>query len=260
MSTSVLIRMAALAASLVAVACATQRAVVVESPAPMARTERTPIAGALQLVLVTTPAWDSTSGTLRRFERSDVGQSWRAVGSPIAIVVGQTGLAWDDAVGAVAPGEPLKREGDGKSPAGAFALDTAFGFSAQPTFVRLPYVQLLPTTECVDDARSTHYNTIVDRIKVPSVDWSSSERMRAIDQYTFGVHVAYNAAPPRAGRGSCIFLHVWKGPASVTAGCTAMQLDALEDVMRWLAPDRHPMLVQLPSGALARMHDRWSLP
>jgi D-alanyl-D-alanine dipeptidase len=213
-------------------------------------------------VLVTTPAWDSTSGSLRRYERDRAGGQWRAIGATIPIVVGQTGLAWDDAAGVAAAGEPVKREGDGKSPAGAFALDTAFGFATPPSvpWVRLPYLQLLPTTECVDDSRSAHYNTIVDRTKVGTVDWTSSERMRAIEQYTFGVHVAYNAAPPRAGRGSCIFLHIWAGPSSVTAGCTAMESSALQEVMRWLAPARRPMLVQLTSGTLGRVRESWTLP
>jgi len=83
--------------------------------------------------------------------------------------------------------------------------------------------------------------------------------MREIDQYSFGIHVAYNA-PPKAGRGSCIFLHVWAGPSSTTAGCTAMELSALQELLRWLAPERGPMIVQLPSDALTRMRGAWALP
>jgi D-alanyl-D-alanine dipeptidase len=170
-------------------------------------------------------------------------------------------MAWDDSQITPRPGEPTKREGDGRSPAGAFALDTAFGFDIRQTvpWVRLPYVQLRPTTECVDDPRSAHYNTIVDRASVPRVDWASSERMREIEQYAFGVHVAYNA-PPRPARGSCIFLHVWAGPGSVTAGCTAMTEQALRELMGWIDPTRRPMLVQLSAVALDRVRERWGLP
>jgi D-alanyl-D-alanine dipeptidase len=232
------------------------------TPTTVAPSIVTPIADARQLLLVTTPAWDSTSGTLRRYERDAAGHAWRAVGAPVAIVVGRTGLAWDDALSVVAAGEPVKREGDGKSPAGAFALDTAFGFPSRAslTWMRLPYVPLQQSTECVDDVRSAHYNTIVDNRAVPRVDWTSSEKMRSIGQYALGVHVAYNATPPKSGRGSCIFLHIWGGPSSVTAGCTAMDAGALEEIVRWLAPDRHPMLVQLPSSVLTRVRDAWSLP
>ena len=177
------------------------------------------------------------------------------------IVVGRTGVAWDGQLGLARAGEPVKREGDGRSPAGMFPLDTAFGFDARQSvpWVRLPYVQLRTTTECVDDGRSVHYNTIVDRDSVPRVDWASSERMREIDQYVYGVHVAYNA-PPTPSRGSCIFLHVWAGPQSVTAGCTAMELEALKELMGWVDPRRRPMLVQLPESALAQRQKEWALP
>jgi D-alanyl-D-alanine dipeptidase len=253
----------AVALPIVAGGCAA-RTTSSSAPSPMRSArdvDRSPVASARQLVLVTTPAWDSTSGTLRRFERDATGNAWRAVGAAIPIVVGRTGVAWDDAILAAAPGEPVKREGDGRSPAGAFALDTAFGFPVRESvpWVRLPYTQLRETTECVDDGRSAHYNTIVDRGQVPTVDWTSAEHMRAIEQYTLGIHVSYNA-PPKAGRGSCIFLHVWAGPSSTTAGCTAMELSALQEVLRWLAPEQRPMIVQLPTDALTRVRGAWGLP
>jgi D-alanyl-D-alanine dipeptidase len=227
-----------------------------------ANTQRgaSPLDGSTQHVLVVTPAWDSTSGTLRRYEREGT-ERWRQVGASVPVVVGTSGLGWDDARPVPAGAAPIKREGDGRSPAGAFPIDTAFGFDIRQVvpWIRLPYVQLRTTTECVDDVRSAHYNTIVDRDSVPSVDWTSAEHMRAIDQYAFGMHVAYNA-PPRAGRGSCIFLHIWKGPGSVTAGCTAMELDALRELMGWVDPARRPMLVQLPASVLAELRDAWTLP
>lgn len=241
--------------------CAHPSTPVARSPERVVARAASPLDSARQLVLVVTPAWDSTSGMLRRFARDDAGGAWRAVGVSVPIVVGRTGVAWDDSQARPFAGEPVKREGDGRSPAGAFALDTAFGFSVHQIvpWIRLPYVQLRTTTECVDDSRSAHYNTIVDRDSVPRVDWGSSERMREIDQYAFGVHVAYNA-PPKASRGSCIFLHIWAGPASVTAGCTAMDESALRQLMGWVDPVRRPMLVQLPASALARMQRDWALP
>ena len=236
------------------------------SPAP-AQTMRagaratTPLDGSRQMVLVVTPAWDSTTGTLRRFARTSDDTPWREEGSGVPVVVGRTGVAWDDSRVRPSTGEPVKREGDGRSPAGAFALDTAFGFDIRQIvpWVRLPYVRLRTSTECVDDSRSAHYNTIVDRDSVPRVDWSSSEKMREIEQYAYGIHVAYNA-PPRPSRGSCIFLHIWAGPRSVTAGCTAMSEGALKELMGWIDPRRRPMLVQLPASAVARMRKDWRLP
>lgn len=221
----------------------------------------TPLDGSRQMVLVVTPAWDSTTGTLRRYQRASDEALWQPVGEVVPIVVGRTGVAWDDSRTRPSPGEPVKREGDGRSPAGAFLLDAAFGFDIRQivSWVRLPYIRLRTTTECVDDSRSSYYNTIVDRDSVARVDWTSSEKMREIEQYAYGVHVAYNA-PPRPLRGSCIFLHTWAGPRSVTAGCTAMSEPALKELMGWIDPERRPMLVQLPASAMPRMRAEWMLP
>lgn len=219
------------------------------------------LARATQLLVVTTPNWDTTGGTLRRYSRDGRG-SWRPVGSAVPVVVGRTGLAWGVGVEPDVAGEPAKREGDGKAPAGLFPLGTAFGFapSARAVRTRLPYRRLVETTECVDDVASAHYNAIVDRARVARVDWKSSERMRSIGLYRLGVVVDYNATPAAAGRGSCIFLHVWQGPRSSTAGCTAMAEPALAEIVRWLDPARRPALVQLTDAAYARRRAAWRLP
>jgi D-alanyl-D-alanine dipeptidase len=214
-------------------------------------------------VVVVTPGWDSTAGMLRRFERDDVRGGWRPVGAPVAVVVGRTGLAWDGASSLAPAGAIVKQEGDGRSPAGAFPLDTAFGFApvaASAAWVRLPYAPLLPGSECVDDAASVHYNTVVDRDAVARVDWTSAERMRQVGQYRLGVIVGYNAAPPRKGAGSCIFLHIWAGPRSTTAGCTAFDAVALEELVRWLDPAQRPMMVQLPAAEYGAARAGWGLP
>jgi D-alanyl-D-alanine dipeptidase len=247
------IAVAALVAWLAAGAAPTNAATATAPPPALAR--------ARQLLVVTTASWDTTGGTLRRFSR-DASGAWRAEGSPIPVVVGRTGLAWGVGVAPDAASEPSKHEGDGKAPAGVFPLGRAFGFapSAKALGTRLPYLQLVQTTECVDDAASAHYNTIVDRARVARIDWTSSERMRRIGLYRLGVVVDYNARPAAAGRGSCIFLHVWGGPRSSTAGCTAMAESALAELVRWLDPARRPVLVQLTDAAYARRRMEWELP
>jgi D-alanyl-D-alanine dipeptidase len=232
------------------------------APAPAPAT-RTLLGGATELVVVTTPGWDSTAGTLRRFSRDRASAAWRPAGAPVPVVVGRSGLGWAaDAGAAASNGDPRKREGDGRSPAGVFPLDTAFGYAPADSmqWVRLPYVPLDVGTECVDDTGSVHYNTVVDRAAVPAVDWSSSERMRSVREYRYGVIVGYNATPPVRGRGSCIFLHVWDGPGSHTSGCTAFDADRLTEVIAWLDPRRHPVMVQLPAAEYARLRAAWSLP
>ena len=216
---------------------------------------------ARQLVVVTTPDWNATTGTLHRFSRELPGGGWAPVGSSVPIVVGRTGLAWGDAELAAA-GQPVKHEGDGKSPAGAFPLDTAFGFAPRDSagLLGVPYAMLTPGSDCVDDERSVYYNTVVDKARVPSVDWNSAEHMREISVYRIGVIVGYNANPPVRGRGSCIFLHIWGGPASVTAGCTAMDAGSLDALIRWLDRDRRPIIVQLPMAEYRRLAAAWQLP
>lgn len=214
---------------------------------------------ARQLVLVVTPSWDTTSGTLRRYVRSGARAPWRSVGSAVPVVVGASGLAWGaDSLGTA--GEPHKREGDGRSPAGVFPLDGAFGFAPAMSQVRLPYLPLRSGTECVDDTASVHYNSIVDRDRVPRVDWASAEHMRRIAQYQVGVLVGYNTKPVARGHGSCIFLHIWDGPGSSTAGCTAFPRADVERLVTWLDPAKHPVLVQLPAAEYARLKRGWALP
>src|SRR4051812_32227463 len=170
-----------------------------------------PLRDALQLVVFTSSDWSATTGTLHRFERESTRSPWTIAASAIPAVIGRTGLAWADPALASSMGQPVKHEGDGKSPAGAFPLDTAFGFAprTEMQWLRLPYSPLVAGSDCVDDEVSVHYNTVVDRAAVTKVDWTSAEHMRSINQYRIGVIVGYNAAPPTPGRGSCIFLHIW---------------------------------------------------
>jgi len=215
-----------------------------------------------QLVVVTTPGWTSTTGSMQRFERVSTVSEWRPIGQRFPVVVGRTGIAWGVGFDGVSAEGPHKREGDGKAPAGMFPLDTAFGFAPRDSMqnVRLPYRQLLPPTDCVDDTASSHYNTVVNRTAVSRIDWRSAEHMRQIGQYKLGVIVGYNADPPVKGRGSCIFLHIWAGPRSHTAGCTAFDETKLREILTWLDPEKRPLLVQLTESGYRDLRTRWKLP
>ena len=200
------------------------------------------LAGSSQLIVVTTPDWNATTGTLQRYEKRLL--RWRAIGTPIDVVIGRTGLA--------APGQ--KKEGDGKSPGGVFAIGTSFGF-AESAGWKLPYLQLHETTECVDDPESTFYNQIVER--TPAADWKSSEKMRSINQYKWGAVISYNS-PAKKGAGSCVFLHI--AGRGATAGCTAMKEEDLLTLLRWIDPKKSPRIVQLPRDEYERSRREWSLP
>lgn len=228
-------------------------------------------ASSTQMIVVTTDTWDSPQGTLRRYERERPGNPWQPVGKPIKVMVGKTGLGWG--TGLLKPpapdthdpmnNDPVKKEGDGKAPAGVFRLSKAFGYAPreQPGW-KMPYVSLTPTIECVDDEKSKFYNTLVDTNTI-SPDWGSheNEKMRRSDDlYRWGILVDHNANPPMKGGGSCIFMHIWKGPAQPTVGCTAMPQADMELLLGWLDPDRKPLLVQLPAAQYQKLGHRWNLP
>lgn len=257
-------RLAALVACVVAGATASAVGARPVSTAALLKSAR-------QMVVVTTADWDSVRGTLYAFERNAEGPwapaRWGA-GAPrdaasrgVSIVVGTSGTAWDPGVVAPVKG-PIKAEGDGRSPAGVFALGTAFGFAraAEAKWLTLPYVEITPTLECVDDSNSSRYNTLADRA-TDDVDWKSSEKMREIaPAYHWGVVVEYNTRPVVPRRGSCIFLHVGGDGGRGTAGCTAMAEPALKAMMQWLTPERAPVLVQLPLEAYGVLRTAWGLP
>lgn len=226
-----------------------------------------------QMILVTTSDWNAVEGLMRRYERATEHEDWRPVGDPISIVVGRNGLAWgigvvptDDAQVRSAS-DPVKREGDGSAPAGVFALGSAFGYASEPLQgLKMPYLNLTPSIECVDDPGSKHYNRIVDR-SVVAPDWNSSEHMRnAGESYRWGVVVDHNGTvpgdtnPPEPGGGSCVFLHIWHSHDQGTAGCTAMSQTELETLLTWLDLARQPLLVQLPEPTYERLINRWTLP
>ena len=225
-----------------------------------------------QMIVVTTSGWAVVEGQLQRYERDTPHQAWQVVGNPISIVVGENGMGWG--IGAIAtdsPGvrrasDPVKKEGDGRAPAGVFGLGTAFGDASQPLpGLKMPYLSLTPSVECVDDVGSKYYNRIVDRSTV-TPDWNSSEHMRSVGEaYRWGIVVGLNGIvthtnPPVPGGGSCVFLHIWGSSRHSTAGCTAMPQSELETLLTWLDPTRKPLLVQLPVPEYARLAGLWRLP
>jgi L,D-peptidoglycan transpeptidase YkuD (ErfK/YbiS/YcfS/YnhG family) len=226
-----------------------------------------PLHDSLQMVVVTTPDWNAVDGRLQRYERDRPGTQWKRVGEPIEIVVGKNGMGWG--VGLVSTGtpgvrgatDPVKKEGDGKSPAGAFRFSSAFGYAAQaPAGWKLPYIPLTATVECVDDSGSRFYNRIVDRTTV-SPDWHSSEHMATAGvSYRWGAVIDNNANPATPGVGSCVFMHVWGGAGVGTAGCTAIPQAQLEPILAWLDPAARPVLVQLPMAQYKKLKKLWRLP
>lgn len=218
-----------------------------------------------QMIVVTAADWTSRDAVLHRYGRSTQ-NSWIEVGPPVSVVVGKNGLAWGSGLhGSGAQGSGEKREGDGKAPAGVFSLGSAFGYAGSDTpFVKklkMPYVQATGNMVCVDDPESLYYNHLMDSETVSGDQWKSAEKMLRKDQlYSWGLFVEHNIAPRAAGGGSCIFLHVWRGPGRPTVGCTALDVEKLKEILEWLDVKKKPVLVQLPAAIYTSKKREWQLP
>lgn len=222
----------------------------------------TPWSDARQLVLVTTSEWNANDGLLRTFSMTKDG--WQPAAPPVRVTIGREGAAWGIGLHPDQAG-PRKQEGDGRSPAGVFRIGDAFGYAAS-TRTQLRYVAMTASDYCIDVAGSPLYNQIVDaRIVGKHAIEGSTEPMRrdihveGDHRYKLGFVIEHNAARA-AGKGSCIFAHIWKAPGVPTAGCTAMEEEALGELLEWLDSARNPIFVLLPEQEYERVRAEWRLP
>jgi D-alanyl-D-alanine dipeptidase len=172
-------------------------------------------------------------------------------------------MGWGRGIHPAAGPGPVKKEGDGRSPAGVFPLERAFGVAETlPSDAHnFPYLHALPSTYCVEDMRSDFYNQIIDANDVKQTSWQRWSGLRRADGlFDWGIVVGQNAPEAVVGAGSCVFLHVWRGPRRATAGCTAMSRQRLEEILPWLDPEASPLLVQLPGEAYDTRRADWALP
>lgn len=195
-----------------------------------------------QLLVVTTKNWSISSGIMQRYERQN--KSWQKVGKAIDIELGRNGLGWGIGLHDIPKDAKfIKKEGDGKAPAGIFRLNQAFGYA--PFKIDYPYEVYKETDHCVDDINSKYYNKIVDSTKIDR-DYKSHEYMKfPKNYYKYGIVVDHNGitdgSKSKKGAGSCIFIHIKSVP---TAGCTVMTESEIKEVLRWLDPKAHPLLMQ----------------
>ena len=210
-----------------AIACAA----IFISPAVCAADDAAVVARSAQMILVIAPDWNSSKAKLRRFVRHE-GQ-WR--------------------------------EGDGRAPAGIFAIGPAFGY-AQSVSTALEYKAMTAQDYCIDVSDSPLYNRIVDAAKVgEKAIAGSTEPMRrdlhaeGDQRYKLGLVIEHNAQHTPAA-GSCIFAHLWKSSDSSTAGCTAMSEPLMRELLGWLDPAQRPLFILLPRAEYQRLRALWQLP
>lgn len=210
-----------------------------------------------QVIVVTAPSWRSTQATLRAYERDGNG-GWRQVLGATPARLGWSGLALED----------QRRQGTGKTPAGTFAIPSAFGRFANPG-TDLPYTQFDRNDAWTYNPKNPYtYNVFQDA----DVSWSSyggyvEDLWDHGSQYRYVAVLDYNlpqgpirtdargirrsAVPANTKAGGGIFLHVTDGRS--TAGCIAIPQAEMRTVLDWLDPDRKPVIVIGPEWAIDRM-------
>lgn len=155
--------------------------------------------------------------------------SWVVAFDTIGVTFGAAGVA------------PLgeKREGDRRSPSGAFGLGPAFGYDAMPG-LSIPYIDLEADHYWISESASPRYNQLVRGVP----EESNVEKMLRKDElYEYGLVVQYNTQGQVPGMGSAIFIHVGRGMNDPTLGCIAMDRPQMIKLLRWLEAGRNPMIV-----------------
>jgi L,D-peptidoglycan transpeptidase YkuD (ErfK/YbiS/YcfS/YnhG family) len=172
-----------------------------------------------------------TSVSVYALEKRD--GDWRQALGPIKAVAGRNGFA--------PKGE--KREGDGRTPTGLYRLGTAFGYPSSAG-TKMPYRQAQADDLWVDDPASPDYNRWVKQSETRA---ASYEKMKRDDDlYKYGIVIEYNTDPIVPGFGSAIFLHIWAGKRSTTAGCIAVSEEDILKILGWLDPAAEPVIIIHP--------------
>ncbi len=124
----------------------------------------------------------------------------------------------------------VKREGDGATPTGCFALRRVYyrPDRGAPPATALPVSATDPTDAWCDDPADAAYNTLVRGAHAASAEtlWRDDAL------YDVVVVLAHNDDPVVPGAGSAIFLHIARPDYRPTEGCVAV---AREDLLEILA-------------------------
>ncbi|HEX4520454.1 MAG TPA: L,D-transpeptidase family protein [Gaiellaceae bacterium] len=135
------------------------------------------------------------------------------------------------------------REGDGTTPAGAYAIGPVmYGVSPDPG-VHYAYRRLVCGDWWDEDPTSPGYNTFqhVACGATPRFHGSSEALWESAGAYAHFAFVEYNSNPAVPGAGSAIFIHADLGHP--TTGCISLPPAELVRLLDWLRPGSHPLVV-----------------
>lgn len=127
-----------------------------------------------------------------------------------------------------------RAEGDGVTPLGRHRIEAVLARRDRPG-APAGARAIGPRDGWSDDPADPEYNRRVARPH----RFGHEALRRADRQYDLVAVLDWNRHPPVAGRGSAIFLHVWRRPRHPTAGCIAFARADLGHVLaRWTARSR----------------------
>lgn len=122
-----------------------------------------------------------------------------------------------------------KREGDGATPTGCFALRRVYyrPDRGAPPATALPVSATDPTDAWCDDPADAAYNTLVRGAHAASAEtlWRDDAL------YDVVVVLAHNDDPVVPGAGSAIFLHIARPDYGPTEGCIAVAREELLEIL-----------------------------
>ena len=123
-----------------------------------------------------------------------------------------------------------KREGDGATPSGVFALRRVLyrADKIEKPKTALPVAAIESDDGWCDDPDDSFYNR---QVKLP-YKARAEQLCRSDDLYDLIVVLGYNDDPIVKGKGSAIFLHVASPDLAATEGCVALKFPDLVEILR----------------------------
>lgn len=176
-----------------------------------------------QLIIVTPQSNNSSDAEIICYERKGV--HWVDVFNVIKGKIGKNGVTQN------------KVEGDMKTPVGVYSFGTFFGSEDNIGF-KFSYKKVDGNEFWVDDVESKYYNTW--QYGESRGRWNSAENLLH-PAYKYAAVINYNSQCIK-DKGSAIFFHKINNNKG-TAGCVAVNEGQLIEILKWLNPDKNPLIV-----------------
>ena len=147
---------------------------------------------------------------------------WKLAIAPVKASTGRNGFAQENE----------KKEGDGKTPNGLYALGQLYSYE-KDVDTKIHFQQVDSLDKWIDDSSSNDYNKYVrgetsaksfEHLKLNSID------------YKYCMVIEYNTNPVVKGKGSAIFFHVANEKYAPTAGCVAIAENDMLQFLKWFKP------------------------